>query len=104
MLMQKPVLRKKLAPDFGATLDVAFQKAVSHLEQLDEMSVAATADAATLRARINKPLPNHGMPPQLVVEELVRDVEGGLLGSAGGRFFGWVIGGALPAAVAADCL
>lgn len=34
----------------------------------------------------------------------MRDVDGGILGSAGGRFFGWVIGGGVPAAVAADWL
>jgi glutamate/tyrosine decarboxylase-like PLP-dependent enzyme len=95
---------QKLAPDFRNALDVAFDTAVSHLEHLDESSVAATADVATLRAQINKPLAREGMPAQQVVEELVRDVEGGLLGSAGGRFFGWVIGGALPAAIATDWL
>jgi len=39
-----------------------------------------------------------------VLDELVRDVEGGILASAGGRFFGWVIGGGVPAALAADWL
>jgi aromatic-L-amino-acid decarboxylase len=34
----------------------------------------------------------------------VRDVEGGIIGCTGGRFFGWVIGGTLPAALAADWL
>lgn len=95
---------QKLAPDFRKVLDVAFDRAISHLEHLDELSVAATADAAARRAHIDKPLAQEGVPPQQVIEELVRDVEGGLLGSAGGRFFGWVIGGALPAAVAADWL
>jgi glutamate/tyrosine decarboxylase-like PLP-dependent enzyme len=42
--------------------------------------------------------------PVQVVDDLVRDVEGGLLGSAGGRFFAWVIGGSLPSALAADWL
>src|SRR5438128_3413055 len=95
---------KKLAPDFRTALDVAFDRAISHLEHLGDSSVAATADIAALRARISKPLAQEGVPPQQVIEELVRDVEGGLLGSAAGRFFGWVIGGALPAAVAADWL
>src|SRR5882724_3598367 len=95
---------QKLAPDFRSALDAAFDRAISHLEHLDESSVAATVDVATLRARINKPLAQAGVPPPQVIEDLVRDVDGGLLGSAGGRFYGWVIGGALPAAVAADWL
>ena len=49
-------------------------------------------------------LPEHGLPPEEVVDELATALDGGVLGSAGGRFFGWVIGGALPAAVAADWL
>ena len=48
--------------------------------------------------------PEHGLPPEEVVDELATALDGGVLGSTGGRFFGWVIGGALPAAVAADWL
>src|ERR1700730_18352276 len=94
----------KLDPDFRKTLDAAFNHGVSHLENLDQTSVAATADLETLRARINKPLARAGVAPDQVIHDLAADVAGGLLGSAGGRFFGWVIGGALPAAVAADWL
>src|SRR5215218_3406663 len=95
---------QKLDPDFRNALSIAFDRAVSHLEHLDESSVAATANAATLRKQLDKPLAEKGLPPSQVIEELASDVQGGLLGSAGGRFFGWVIGGALPAAVAADWL
>src|SRR5262249_36948010 len=42
--------------------------------------------------------------PEQVVADMIRDVEGGIIGSPGGRFFGWVIGGSLPAALAADWL
>src|SRR6266849_5115122 len=94
----------KLDADFRKTLDAAFAQAVNHLESLDQTSVAATADLATLRARINRPLTRTGVAPEQVIQELNADVAGGLLGSAGGRFFGWVIGGTPPAAVGADWL
>jgi glutamate/tyrosine decarboxylase-like PLP-dependent enzyme len=71
---------------------------------LDQGPVGATADAALLRTRIAKPLPRYGLPAQQVVGELAADVDGGLHGVASGRFFAWVIGGSLPAALAADWL
>jgi glutamate/tyrosine decarboxylase-like PLP-dependent enzyme len=85
-------------------LSLAQQHAFSFLNNLDRTPVGATVDLHTLRERLNKPLADSGLPPEQVVTELVADVEGGLLGSAGGRFFGWVIGGSLPAALAADWL
>lgn len=85
-------------------LSLAQQHAFSFLKNLDRAPVGATVDVQTLRQRLNKPLADSGLPPEQVVNELVKDVEGGLLGSAGGRFFGWVIGGALPAALATDWL
>ncbi len=94
----------KSSSDLRQALDSAYQHALTHLENLDQSSVAATADLETLRAQICKPLTSEGIAPEQVIEELVRDTAGGLLGSAGGRFFGWVIGGVLPAAMAADWL
>jgi len=94
----------QLDPEFRRTLESAFTQAVNHLENLDQTSVAATVELATLRERINQPLARAGVAPEQVIRDLATDVAGGLLGSAGGRFFGWVIGGALPAAVGADWL
>lgn len=44
------------------------------------------------------------MDPAQVIENLALDVDGGLNVTGSGRFFGWVMGGALPAALAADWL
>jgi len=85
-------------------LSLAQQHAFSFLNNLDDAPVGATVDVQTLRQQLQKPLADSGLPPEQVITELVRDVSGGLLGSAGGRFFGWVIGGAVPAALAADWL
>jgi glutamate/tyrosine decarboxylase-like PLP-dependent enzyme len=86
------------------TLEAALSGALSHIENLDQLPVAATADLTTLRSQLRKPLNDEGLPGEQVVSELARDVRGGILGSTGGRFFGWVIGGSLPAALGADWL
>jgi len=93
---------EKLETAFHKALDTALTHAVSHLERLDHDSVAATASVEALRSRLAKELNQDPLSPELVVGELAQDVEGGLIGSAGGRFFGWVIGGVLPAALATD--
>ncbi|HEU4509416.1 MAG TPA: pyridoxal-dependent decarboxylase [Pyrinomonadaceae bacterium] len=90
--------------DLRKALQEAHDQAIQYLENLDQRSVAATVDVNALREQLKKPLSNEGTPPEQVVAELARDVDGGLLGSAGGRFFGWVIGGSVPAALAADWL
>ena len=78
--------------------------ALTYVDNLDRNAVGAHTDLQTLRARLDKTLTDGGIHRSRVVSELVQDVEGGLVGSAGGRFFGWVIGGSLPAALAADWL
>lgn len=93
---------KKDDPAFGRTLEAALRHSLLYLSGLDRRSVAATANHETLRSRLNKPLPDKGIDPEQVIDDLVKDVEGGLLGSAGGRFYAWVIGGSLPSALAAD--
>jgi len=87
-----------------AALRAASGYALEFLSSLPQRAVNATADATTLQARFDERLPHEGMPPEAVIESLVRSVEGGLLGMPSGRFFAWVIGGALPAALGADWL
>jgi len=95
---------QKVNSVFQKPLQAALGSALAYLEGLDRSPVAATVDLSVLRQRIGRPLANDGVPAAQVVADLVQDVEGGILGSAGGRFFGWVIGGSLPAALAADWL
>jgi len=89
---------------FKSSLEIAFRAALEHLQKLECGAVAATVDYDTLQRRLAKPLSNDGLPPHQVVAELAADVAGGIVGSAGGRFFAWVIGGSLPSALAADWL
>ena len=89
---------------FTLPLQQALDASLTHLTTLDTQPVAARATAAEMRAQLAKPLNEEGLPPEQVVAELVRNVDGGLHGVAGGRFYGWVMGGSVPAALAADWL
>jgi glutamate/tyrosine decarboxylase-like PLP-dependent enzyme len=95
---------KKLDPSFRKSLETAFGCALGYLEDLNDKPVAAEVDLFRLRQRLNRVLTDEGVSPVQVIRELVDDVEGGIVGSAGGRFFAWVVGGSLPAALAADWL
>jgi glutamate/tyrosine decarboxylase-like PLP-dependent enzyme len=63
---------------------------------------AAALDVSELRARFDEPLPETGMPVERVLGELAERCDGGLAGSTGGRFFGFVTGATLPAAAIAE--
>jgi glutamate/tyrosine decarboxylase-like PLP-dependent enzyme len=89
---------------YSPLLDRTLELALDYLDTLPRGPVGATATLAELRRRLDRPLPVEGRESSAVVEQMVADVAGGLTASAGGRFFGWVIGGALPAALAADWL
>ena len=89
---------------YHAVLLRALAHASAHLDRLQRSPVAATATKQELRQRLARPLADAGPDPVQVIDELVADTAGGILGNAGGRFFGWVIGGCVPAALAADWL
>ena len=78
--------------------------ALEYLNGLDDRHVGAQTDAASLAALLGGALPDDGADPVAVVEEMARVLDPGIVASAGPRYFGFVVGGALPAAAAADWL
>jgi glutamate/tyrosine decarboxylase-like PLP-dependent enzyme len=94
----------KMTSPFREVLEQTLTHTLKYLEHLEDTPVAATTPLEELRHRFGRQLPDAGMEATQVIDELVTDAAGGVLGSASGRFFGWVIGGSLPAALAADWL
>jgi len=87
-----------------AALDRASSHARAFLDGLPDRHVAPTVPVDELRRRFGGPLAETGTDPAAVIDELAANAEGGLVASAGPRYFGFVIGGGLPAALAADWL
>jgi glutamate/tyrosine decarboxylase-like PLP-dependent enzyme len=90
--------------DWRPLLEDACRHATAFFEGLPDRPVAPRHGAAEMLAALDRPMPEGPSEPRAVLEELVRSVDPGITGSQSGRFFGWVIGGGLPSAVAADWL
>ncbi|HQR68795.1 MAG TPA: aspartate aminotransferase family protein, partial [Thermoanaerobaculia bacterium] len=78
--------------------------ALRYRESLPGRPVRPTASLADLRATLGGPLPRDGEPDLALLERLAMAAEPGLMASSGPRFFGFVIGGTLPIALATDWL
>src|SRR5574342_537008 len=89
---------------YQAALDRAAAHARTWLASMPDRRVVAAATADELLPMLAGPLPEGPSDPAEVIDLLARAVEPGLTAMPSGRFFGWVIGGTLPAALAADWL
>jgi glutamate/tyrosine decarboxylase-like PLP-dependent enzyme len=78
--------------------------AADHLDSLDSRPVYPRASVGELREVLDGPLPEGPSDPLQVIEQLAAGVDPGVVASQSGRYFGFVVGGTLPVALAADWL
>jgi glutamate/tyrosine decarboxylase-like PLP-dependent enzyme len=85
-------------------LELTAGLAADFYDSLPERAVFPPATVEELRAAFAKPLPEGPTDPRTVITELAAAAEPGLVAEPSGRYFGFVIGGSLPGALAADWL
>jgi glutamate/tyrosine decarboxylase-like PLP-dependent enzyme len=90
--------------DVRRLLEQTASIAADYVESLGDRCVFPAVTPEQLRAALGGPLPEQPIDAQQVVAELAAAAESGVVGMGSGRYFGFVIGGALPAALAADWL
>jgi glutamate/tyrosine decarboxylase-like PLP-dependent enzyme len=91
-------------PDWKGALGEAFEEALAYLQALPSRQIPSHVDLSTLRATLGGSVPERPVDPREVVADLVVAADPGVVASGSGRFFGFVVGGANPAALAADWL
>ena len=90
--------------EYGRALDAAHRHAQEWLDSVDERPIRPELDAEAILARLVPNLPDEGVDPEAVIDELAEVAGPGLMAMGSSRFYGFVIGGAYPAALAADWL
>jgi len=71
---------------------------------LGDSRVTPSATRADIRSQLMGPVPEEGAKTAEVIDELIDRATPGLMASAGPRYFGFVVGGSVDAALAADIL
>ncbi|HUS09140.1 MAG TPA: aminotransferase class V-fold PLP-dependent enzyme [Pyrinomonadaceae bacterium] len=94
MAMTEPTTRQ--------LLENTARRAISYLENLDNRGVAPSNDAIAKLTILDQPLNDIQASPEVVIDLLDEVCSPATMAMAGPRFFGFVIGGALPVTLAAN--
>src|SRR6478752_10066162 len=89
---------------YRPALQRAAQAAQQWLDSVPDRAVPPRASPDELTELFGGDLPRAGTDPATVTDLLATGAEPGLMAIQSGRFYGWVMGGTLPAALAADWL
>src|SRR5690242_17461119 len=84
--------------DMRNLLQSAAERAARYLEDIQERRVRPSDEGIRGLGQFREPFPESGADPEEVLSILDDFGSPGTMGCAGPRFFGFVIGGALPAA------
>ena len=87
-----------------ALLERTQDLALEYLDGLDRRPVGRPVDFNALLEKAGGPMPMHGEDPLCTIEHMAQSLDAGLIASAGPRYFGFVTGGSVPAALVADWL
>jgi glutamate/tyrosine decarboxylase-like PLP-dependent enzyme len=104
MMEKAPPADERWGPDTADLLRATAELSIDYLTTLPDRRVHPLATPAELRELLGDALPEHAAPTPSILTDLVAAGERGAVASAGPRYFGFVIGGSLPAALAADWL
>jgi glutamate/tyrosine decarboxylase-like PLP-dependent enzyme len=91
-------------PRTAELLTGASEKAIAYLQDIQERSVRPSDEAVSELSKLGGPLPDSPTDPAEVIALLDGVGSPGTVASAGPRYFGYVVGGALPVTVAANWL
>jgi glutamate/tyrosine decarboxylase-like PLP-dependent enzyme len=80
------------------------RQVAAYRDAVEDAPVFPTREVDEVRAAIGGPLPESPVDPEQIVDTLVADLGPAMVATTGPRYFGFVIGGALPAATAAEIL
>ncbi len=90
--------------DRDGLLDLALNEAKAYLDGVDHRAVPPAVLTDDLLPAFSEQMTPAGRDPREVLERLVANAEPGLTAMSSPRFFGFVIGGTYPVALAADWL
>jgi glutamate/tyrosine decarboxylase-like PLP-dependent enzyme len=96
--------QKAMATERRPLLEEAAQRANAYLDGIGQRSVTPTRSALERLAELGGPLPETASPAAETLRLLDEVGSPATMASAGGRYFGFVIGGALPVTVASNWL
>jgi glutamate/tyrosine decarboxylase-like PLP-dependent enzyme len=95
---------RKSQPVTDATLEFAAERARQYVSKISDRRVAPDQKSLAALSRLQEPFPQDSTEPREVISILDEIGSPATLATTGGRYFGFVNGGALPASIAANWL